>query len=436
MKKFYLFTVFFFGLFSGFSQTPITLTFLAKDSLTQNTLALDSVNVKNLAENCDTTLYDAVSVLNIIALWPVGIDETTSGSSEPFTVMQNVPNPFQGFTHVRIYLKNEGVLTLAAYDNQGKILSRYHNSFKKGWHLFALATNGPRLLFLKVSDNSATKTIKLLSTGSGSEGERISYKGQAGQDHQILKSGQDETGFIFYLGDQLQFTAYADGYQESVLSDNPETSKTYTFAMLHPVFTCGSSITINHLAGIVAPVDKTVTYGTVTNISGTTTKCWITSNLGADHQATAVNDATEASAGWYWQFNRKQGYKQDGTTVTPVWTITSISENSDWTQANDPCTIELGSGWRIPTKFEWTNVDAFGNWIDWNGPWNSALKLHATGNLSYSNGSLNSRGESGDYWSSTQYDAINGWFLAFSNFASRVNSLDKSFGFALRCIKE
>ncbi len=83
-------------------------------------------------------------------------------------------------------------------------------------------------------------------------------------------------------------------------------------------FSCGAStITINHAAGAVAPVTKTVTYGTVTNIPGETSKCWITSNLGADHQASAVSDATEASAGWYWQFNRKQGYKHDGTTKRP-----------------------------------------------------------------------------------------------------------------------
>ena len=117
---------------------------------------------------------------------------------------------------------------------------------------------------------------------------------------------------------------------------------------------------INHVAsGGVAPVDKTVTYGTVTNIPGETSKCWITSNLGADHQATAVNDATEASAGWYWQFNRMQGYKHDGTTRTPNTTwITSINENLDWQAANDPCALELGNGWRIPTYTEWTNVDA------------------------------------------------------------------------------
>ena len=49
--------------------------------------------------------------------------------------------------------------------------------------------------------------------------------------------------------------------------------------------TCGS-FTINHAAGTVCPVSKTVTYGTVTNIPGAPGKCWITSNLGADHQPT------------------------------------------------------------------------------------------------------------------------------------------------------
>ncbi|MEI7983957.1 MAG: hypothetical protein WCI71_20090, partial [Bacteroidota bacterium] len=122
MKKFYLISVLFFGLFNGFSQTPLTLTFQAKDSLTQNPLVLDSVLVANLTESCDTTLYDAVSVLNIVALWPVGMEDPASGSSESFTVMQNAPNPFRGSTLVRIYLKNAGDLNLAVYDNQGKQL--------------------------------------------------------------------------------------------------------------------------------------------------------------------------------------------------------------------------------------------------------------------------------------------------------------------------
>ncbi len=204
-------------------------------------------------------------------------------------------------------------------------------------------------------------------------------------------------------------------------------------------FTCGSSLTINHLvSGGVAPVSKTVTYGTVTNIPGETSKCWITSNLGADHPATAKNDATEASAGWYWQFNRKQGFKHDGTTRTPNTTwITSISENLDWQSSNDPCALELGSGWRIPSYTEWNNVYTTGGWTDWNGPWNSGLKMHAAGTLGYSDGSLSLRGSTGYYWSSTQYDASGGWHLAFSSYYSYMGSFTsgKAYGFTLRCLR-
>ncbi len=200
--------------------------------------------------------------------------------------------------------------------------------------------------------------------------------------------------------------------------------------------TCNSSITVNHMTGLVAPVDKTVTYGIVRDIPGEPDKCWITSNLGATHQATAVNDTTEASAGWYWQFNRKQGYKNDGSTVTPSWTITSISETSDWVAANDPCTIELGANWRIPTSTDWTNVDASGNWNDWNGPWNSALKIHAAGYLYGRDGSQSSRGSDGFYWSSSQLNATLCWYLNFNNSNSNMGGNEKAFGFSVRCVRD
>ena len=198
---------------------------------------------------------------------------------------------------------------------------------------------------------------------------------------------------------------------------------------------CGSSITINHVTGTVAPVTKTVTYGTVTNIPGEPAKCWITSNLGADHQATAVDDATEASAGWYWQFNRKQGY-QYKTSRTPAttWDATNDNLSSTWEAAKDPCTIELGTGWRIPTATEWNNVDA--SWTNWTGPFGSALKLHAAGYLYYSVGSLTGRGSIGFYWSSTQAGVTDGFILAFSNSSSTIGSNVKAYGFTLRCVRD
>ena len=204
-----------------------------------------------------------------------------------------------------------------------------------------------------------------------------------------------------------------------------------------PAFVCGLTISINHLvSGGVAPVNKTVAYGTVNGIPGELTKCWITRNLGASQQATVVSDATEASAGWYFQFNRKQGYQYISSRIpTSTW-ISSINESSNWITANDPCAIELGTGWRIPTKTEWTNVDASGNWTNWNGPYGSALKLHAAGYLDGSDGSLAYRSIEGYYWSSTQNDAIYGWYLYFISGTSVMDNSNKAYGFSARCIRE
>ncbi len=202
-------------------------------------------------------------------------------------------------------------------------------------------------------------------------------------------------------------------------------------------FTCLDSIPINHLAGSVAPVTKSVTYGTITNIPGEISKCWITSNLGADHQATAVNDASEASAGWYWQFNHMQGYKHDGTTRTPNTTwITSIDENSDWLAANDPCTLETGNGWRLPTSTEWTNVDAAGGWNSSDGPWNSALKMHLAGSLDGSTGSIQDRGNFGSYWSSSQDNNTFGQYLFFAGICGVYNNREKVYAFSIRCLRD
>jgi hypothetical protein len=204
---------------------------------------------------------------------------------------------------------------------------------------------------------------------------------------------------------------------------------------------CGIPVTAYHKAGSVAPVTKTTIYGTLKNVPGEPDKCWITSNLGSDHQATALADATEASAGWYWQFNRKQGYKHDGTTRTPntVWN-TSINENSDWLLSNDPCALELGGGWRIPTMSELDNVYNAGGWASAADPWNSPLRIHAAGVLLNYAGTLNSRGQVGELWTSTQISNMDSYVLVlnviYNYCASEYVSDPKSSGFSLRCLKE
>ena len=238
--------------------------------------------------------------------------------------------------------------------------------------------------------------------------------------------------------DGLQVYCTTDGKLYIFVSTANEWKEVaYGTGTINPPTPCGSSITINHVAGNIAPVTKTVTYGTVTNIPGETSKCWITSNLGSDHQATAVNDATEASAGWYWQFNKQQGYKHTGSARTPNTTwISYIDENSDWLAANDPCTIELGSGWRLPTYTEYYNIENTGGWGNWNSAWYSALKMHAAGCLDVSDGSLLYRGSFGYYWSSTQSGNSGGWGLVFYSGNCGMDYLNKAYGFTTRCLQD
>jgi hypothetical protein len=206
--------------------------------------------------------------------------------------------------------------------------------------------------------------------------------------------------------------------------------------MMGTTQSCGGSLVANHVQSTVVPVTKSVTYGTVTGVPGEPGKCWITSNLGADHQATAVNDATEPSAGWYWQFNRIRGFKHDGSQYVPLvpWNST-INENSDWQGGADPCAILLGNPWRIPTDNEWANVDGYGGWTNWNGPWNSLLKLHAAGLLSSSIGALFYRGSLGYYWSRDQNNLSTGNKLEFTNGYSVIGNIDKAVAMPLRCIR-
>jgi len=248
---------------------------------------------------------------------------------------------------------------------------------------------------------------------------------------------QAQIGEIESPADGLMVYCTTDG-KLYIFSAVSELWKEVTFGtgFIAPPFTCGSTITKSHVAGPVAPVNKTVSYGTVALIPGEIYKCWITQNLGADHQATAVNDASEESAGWYWQFNRMQGYKHTGSALTPAWTITTIDENYDWLIANDPCALLLGSFWRLPTSTEWTNVDAGGAWTNWNGPWGSALKIHAAGYLSTANGSLNVRGTNGFYWSSSQFNGFTAWSLVLSNSNCSVGNYNKADGFSSRCIRD
>ena len=202
-------------------------------------------------------------------------------------------------------------------------------------------------------------------------------------------------------------------------------------------FVCGNQLTIEHttVKG-VAPINKTVTYETVKSSLSGSEKCWITKNLGATNQAISETDATEAAAGWYWKFNKKKGYKNDGNLTTPTFSPTYTNEISNWLAANDPCTIELGAGWRIPTVTEWTNVNSTNLRAQaYAGP----LKMHAAGMISNGTSTaLLNRGSQFFYWSSSNSDATlaKGLVIYTTQTYNQISNNDKDAGLSVRCIRD
>ncbi|MEI6316372.1 MAG: hypothetical protein WCO65_01435 [bacterium] len=196
-------------------------------------------------------------------------------------------------------------------------------------------------------------------------------------------------------------------------------------------------------------------YGTVSSSLSGTSKCWLTQNLGADHPATTFNDSSRASAGWYFQFNRKQGYVSSVDTATDIlgykyyqylltpasaW-VSQINESADWQSANDPCTLLLGTGWRLPTQLEIKTVLANGGWTTGDAAYGSIFNFHSsylntdtTYNTSYS---LDYG--AGYFWSSNQHDASSGWALYLTDASNEVNNIEspnKKNAYPIRCIKD
>ena len=200
------------------------------------------------------------------------------------------------------------------------------------------------------------------------------------------------------------------------------------------------AFTIQHAAGNVSPVTIKIDYKSVKIATSSDTLCWLTQNLGASVQANAVSDATDEAAGWYWQFNRKQGWSiNTSNEYIPSkdgFSTSAYNETVDWQPENDPCSLLLGNAWRIPTQSEWQNVINILNAKTPANAFNSILKLHEAGMVYLSTKVLSYRGSTGGtlLWTSTSTSATAAsrvWIGSSYDLLGR----DKWRGIAMRCVR-
>jgi hypothetical protein len=199
-----------------------------------------------------------------------------------------------------------------------------------------------------------------------------------------------------------------------------------------------TTLQIAHVAGSggVAPVTKTITYELAYSTITGTKKCWLMQNLGSARPPLSATDNSEDASGWYWQFGSKTGYEYKTSRIPSTTTASWIGRtltNVDWSANEDPCTLELGSGWRIPTYAEWqtialNNVYAYG----------SEIAIHNAGRLQAANGVIQGRAITTYYWSQNSNTTTNafGFVIPIQAGNSSTASENKNAGFSLRCIRD
>ena len=223
------------------------------------------------------------------------------------------------------------------------------------------------------------------------------------------------------------------------ITGTPTSSGTATFTLSDFGSSCNFSIpVISPLSKGCITELKLSDYNTIiSNVTGSY-KEWITQNLGSYSSPSSGNDNSDVAAGCYYQFNRSTAFGHDnGSTVNPNWIITSISESFDWQSTNDPCRTQLGISWRLPTASEWSNIDINNGWNNLSDTFSSDLKLHASGYLNASDGSLADRSISGHYWSSNQSSNTEATSFNISDSVIETSSISvKAVARTIRCIKD
>jgi hypothetical protein len=361
---------------------------------------------------------------------------------------------FSGASHLTMILIMGMFFVVFFQNDLAKYFPQVINSSRKVFTFFSTTRShvtSVSLAYLQGSDSSAfgDATSANQTTILGRIGENsLAFASTAGtlfDGQKYIADGVDtlsrlEAGDYFSVGGNPNYcvkkTLSASGTVTTTNINNCapcDTGGKYCDNGACSTWTCGKCFSVTHTAGSVAPATATISYSTITSSLSGASKCWILQNLGASQQATSATDSANASAGWYWQFNRAQGY---AVGPSPAWTITSISEGTGWLAENDPCTLLLGSGWRLPTYYEWQNAETSGSWNNFYNTYSSVFKIHGAGVLSNTNGSLLARGTYAAYWSSTYSTNVNGGDLEAdaTNCAAWYN--DKAKGFPVRCLKD
>ena len=97
---------------NAFGQKPVfELTFTASNG--GQSVILDSINIENLTQGGDTTIYSPNNVLTLD--FATGIGGNNENGTNQFSVSQNYPNPFDGQTTIHLNVPEKDLIKISIY---------------------------------------------------------------------------------------------------------------------------------------------------------------------------------------------------------------------------------------------------------------------------------------------------------------------------------
>ncbi len=414
----------------------------------------DSINVANLTQGGDTTLYGADTTL--ILDYTTGLNDNQPGS-HAFVLMPNYPNPFINQTFFSVFIPEYGQLSIQVFDIVGRNVISLTEIYSKGIQKFSFRAATDGLYILNATYNNHTSSIKVSKSGGLSNSRnKIEYLGIESLVIPI-KSSDAKGGFSFTFGDLLNSVVY---YQS--ISDTNIFIPTKDTVIKVNFITCPPSFT-------------DIRDGNVYSAVQIGSQCWMAENL-AYLPLVSPSSAGSETTPYYYVYDY-QGTDVNAAKATSNYQTYGVLYN--WPAAMDgdassnsvPSGVQgiCPSGWHLPSDEElkilegtvdsqygypdpewdgtgWRGTDVGGNLKEtgtthWNlpntGATNSSSFTALPGGYRHG-GSFYGLGNYANFWSSAEDGSSHAWYryLYYSNANVGRDGNLKLNGFSVRCTKD
>lgn len=436
-----------------------TLTFTGKNDLNQY-VCLDRVVITNLTQSWQETIYYPDTILIMGAT-----DIEDYEQMVPFSVSQNVPNPFPGISDFSLQLQKEQTVSIGVFDMSGKKITETYQKLAQGVHTFRVFLSTPQTYLLHVTAGTEKAALTVINTENAG-GNRIDYvKSELLSIPYTSNTNKGGTQNPFSFGDEMEYVGYATIGGVEVESERIRQTQgsSQSFQLIFHTSSedgqpCSGTPTLTDIDGNIY---NTVRIGN---------QCWMRESLRttkyADGTTIPMGTSTSTVVGYRYNPDNSAsnvptyGYLYNWKAV--MGSASSSSSNPSKVQGACP------TGWHVPSHAEWTQLTDYlssqsqyvcGNdstyiakslastigWYSSSGTCfvgDNPSANNATGFTAYPAGSCLSNyyafTQRALFWSTTQFDESLARYRGVNYLYPNIGPdsyVNKGYGFSLRCLR-